>query len=323
MGTVLQVAAALLGACIGSFLNVVIFRLQQEDPARRSLGGRSHCPHCGAAIRWQHNVPVLGWLVLRGKGACCKRPISLRYPLVEALTAALFWALVAWPARPLFVEPAGSVTWLLDGVATFVALALFVSLLVALSFIDFDTQLLPDALTKPGIALGLLAGLWPGVAGQLGDDPAMAPALRSLLASGLGALVGFGVTWGIRALGGWVFRREAMGFGDVKLMAMIGAFLGWQKALLAMLLGCLFGALLGGLGTLLGGATKIPFGPYLALGAIVAHLAYGPIVTFLFDTWPTWQRERASAQWLLAGGATVSLVLMLVLVRRARRRPPR
>ena len=175
----------------------------------------------------------------------------------------------------------------------------------------------------PGIVLGLLAGLWPGAAGELGDDPAMAPALRSLLASGLGALTGWGLTLAIRAVGGWVFRREAMGLGDVKLMAMVGAFLGWQKALLTMLLGCLLGAVLGGLGTLLGGASKIPFGPYLALGAIVAHFAYGPIVTFLFDTWPAWQRERASAQWLVAGGATVSLALMLVLVRRARRRSPR
>jgi leader peptidase (prepilin peptidase)/N-methyltransferase len=321
MGTVLEVAAALFGACIGSFLNVVIFRLQQEDPARRSLAGRSHCPHCGAAIAWRHNVPVLGWLALRGRAACCKGRIAVRYPLVELLTAALFWALVAWPARPLLVEHAGQVAWLADGVATFVALAVFLSLLVALSFIDLDTQLLPDVLTKPGIVIGVLAGLWPGVAGAIGDDAVALP-MRTLLASGIGAATGFALTWSIRALGAWVFRREAMGFGDVKLMAMIGAFLGWQKALLTMLLGCVFGAVIGGLGTAFGGASKIPFGPYLALGAVVAHFAYGPIVTFLFDTWPTWQRERAGAQWVLAGGAVVSLVMLFVLVRRGRR-PPR
>ncbi len=319
MGTVSEVAAALLGACVGSFLNVVIWRLQQDDPARRSLGGRSHCPHCGAAIRWYHNLPVLGWLALRGKGACCGRPIALRYPVVELLTAALFWALAAFPARPLLDEAAGVVTVHADGVATFAALAVFVSLLVALAFIDLDTQLLPDVLTIPGIVLGALAGLWPGVAGTLGDDPTVPLAVRTLLASAAGALAGGGVTWAIRALGSWVFRREAMGFGDVKLMFMVGAFLGWQKALLTMLLGCVFGALIGGVGAAFGGATKIPFGPYLALGAVVAHFACAPIVQFLFTTWPEWQRGSDGAQWLLAGVAFGSLVLLFVLVRRARR----
>lgn len=320
MGTVFEPGAALLGACVGSFLNVVIWRLQQEDPAKRSLGGRSHCPHCGALIRWFDNVPVLGWLVLRGKSRCCHKPIALRYPLVELLTAALFFALARWiPATRLLVAtPEGL---LVDPVAatTFAALAVFVSLLVALSFIDFDTQLLPDVLTKPGIALGVAAGLWPGLAGVITEDPSTPAALRSVLASLLGAGVGAGVTWGIRALGTWVFRREAMGFGDVKLMAMIGAFLGWQSALLTMFLGCIFGAVLGGIGSLCGGASKIPFGPYLAAGALTALFLRDPILTFLFTTWPEWQRSHASAQWLLAALATVTLVLLFVLVRRGRR----
>lgn len=318
MGTVFEVGATLLGACIGSFLNVVIWRLQQDDPARRSLGGRSHCPHCGAAIRWYHNVPVLGWLVLRGKASCCQKPISFRYPLVEALTAVLFLA-VWWVAGPVLVASAEGVHVDAAAAGAFAALAVFVSLLVALSFIDFDTQLLPDVLTKPGIAIGLLAGLWPGVAGTLTDDASTSPALRSLLASGVGALVGGGVTWGIRALGSWVFRREAMGFGDVKLMAMIGAFLGWQAALLTMFLGCMLGALCGGLGTLFGGASRIPFGPYLAGGALASLFWRGPILTFLFTTWPEWQRTNADAQWLLVGAAVVSLVILFVLVRRGRR----
>jgi leader peptidase (prepilin peptidase)/N-methyltransferase len=320
MATVFEVGAALLGACVGSFLNVVIWRLQQDDPAQRSLGGRSHCPHCGTAIRWFFNVPVLGWLVLRGKANCCGKPIAIRYPLVELLTAGLFYALAVWSpvaaacANDAAGMPIGAAAW-----ALFAALATFVSLLVALSFIDLDTQLLPDVLTKPGIVIGLLAGIWPGVAGVLVDDRSAPLALRTLLASLVGMLAGGGITWGIRAVGSWLFRREAMGFGDVKLMAMVGAFLGWQSALLTMFLGCIYGAAIGGIGAAFGGATKIPFGPYLALGAITALFAREPIVTFLITTWPEWQRDDAKAPWLLAGFAAVSLVLLFVLVRRGRR----
>ncbi len=163
MGTVFKVGAALLGACVGSFLNVVIWRLQQDDPAKRSLGGRSHCPHCGTQIAFYHNVPVLGWLALGGKAACCKQPIALRYPLVEALTAGLFFAIAAAASSASLFQIAGD-GLPIDAAAwgAFGLYAVFVSLLVALAFIDFDTQLLPDVLTKPGIALGLVAGVWPG-----------------------------------------------------------------------------------------------------------------------------------------------------------------
>jgi leader peptidase (prepilin peptidase)/N-methyltransferase len=320
MGTVFEVGAALLGACVGSFLNVVIWRLQQEEPAKRSLGGRSHCPNCGALIPYWFNVPVLGWLVLRGKAACCRKPISLRYPLVELLTAGLFFAIAACAqsSRLFALLPAGLPADA-AAVATFILLLFFSASLVALSFIDFDTQLLPDALTKPGIAIGVAAGLWPGVAGRITDDTTMSPAMSTLLASGAGALAGAGVTWGIRAIGSWAFRKEAMGLGDVKLMAMIGAFLGWQSALLTMFLGCVFGALCGGIGALCGGASRIPFGPYLALGAVVSLFLRDAIFTLLFTTWPEYQRTHAGAQWLLAVLATVSLVLLFVLVRRGRR----
>jgi leader peptidase (prepilin peptidase)/N-methyltransferase len=321
MGTMFEVGAALLGACVGSFLNVVIWRLQQEDPRRRSLGGRSHCPHCGALIRWFHNIPVVSWLVLRARAHCCGKPIAWRYPLVEALTAGLFLVLALWPP----FGPVGSVAadgrLELDsvGAVAFGLHAVFLSLLVALSFIDFDTQLLPDVLTKPGIAIGIAAGFWPGLAGMISDDSSMTPSLRGLLASIVGACAGGGVTWLIRAVGSQVFRREAMGFGDVKLMGMVGAFLGWQAALLTMMLGCVFGAVVGGLGALRGGGTQIPFGPYLAMGAVVSMFLRAPIVTFLFTTWPEWQRDSAAAPFVLGGSALVSLVLLFWLVRRARR----
>ena len=110
-----------------------------------------------------------------------------------------------------------------------------------------------------------------------------------------------------------------MGFGDVKFMGMIGAFLGWQAALLTMFLGCVFGALIGGVGVLFGGAAKIPFGPFLALGALVAMFAAQPILDFLFVTWPEWQRSSPSAQWFLPVLALLSLFALFVLVRRGRR----
>ncbi len=321
MGTLFEVGAALLGACIGSFLNVVVWRLPQEDPRRRSLGGRSHCPHCGALIRWFDNVPIVSWLVLGARARCCKKPIAIRYPLVEALTAGLFLLLaMRLPGGTVMLVDIDGATSIDAAAATAFGLhAVFLSLLVALSFIDFDTQLLPDVLTKPGIALGLLGGLWPGLAGLISDDTSTSPALRSVLASLVGAGVGCGVTWTIRAVGSWVFKKEAMGLGDVKLMAMVGAFLGWQSALLTMFLGCIVGAVIGGIGALRGGNTQIPFGPYLAIGAVIAMFARDAIVTFLFTTWPEWQRGSAAAPFVLGVAAAASLLLLFVLVRRSRR----
>lgn len=309
-----------MGACVGSFLNVVIWRLPHEDPRRRSLGGRSHCPRCGALIRWFDNVPVLAWLWLRGKARCCGASISLRYPLVELLTAVLFYVLAAWPpGGPIFVADGIGMAVDAAGAARFGFSAVFVALLIALTFIDFDKRILPDVLTKPGMAIGLVGGLWPGVAGVLSHDDAVALPLRTLLASVVGLLVGGGTTWAVRAIGSQVFRKEAMGFGDVKLLAMIGAFLGWRAALLSLFLGCVFGAVVGLVLMLRAGlGLKIPFGPYLAMGAVVALFAQDTIVDVLFVRWPEWQRQNPSSQWLLLGLALVSLVALFVLIRRGR-----
>ncbi|MEC9047369.1 MAG: prepilin peptidase [Planctomycetota bacterium] len=317
-GAAFATSAAVFGACIGSFLNVVIWRLQQEDPRKRSVLGRSYCPACGAQIRWFDNLPVLGWIALRGKARCCGAKISARYPLVESLTAALFFALAHWPPFGPVFSPDGA-----PDVAALIALGLhsvFVSMLIALTFIDFDTQLLPDVLTKPGMAIGLAAGLWPGVAGTFSADPAVSAALRSLLASVAGLVVGGGVTWGVRALGSAVFRKEAMGFGDVKLMAMIGAFLGWQAALLTLFLGCVFGAFVGVALTLRGGLlARIPFGPYLAMGAVAALFWGEQLVELLFVRWPEWQRQNPTSIYLVLTVGVGALLAMLLLLRRARR----
>lgn len=319
---VFEVGAALFGACVGSFLNVVIHRLPQEDPKNRSLGGRSQCPHCGVQILWRDNIPVLGWLMLMGKGRCCGQRIALRYPAVELLTAGMFLLLAMLHpfGAPVMAESDGSLTIVGDALAAYVLQATFLAILVASTFIDIDSFILPDVLTKPGMALGLMAGLWPGLAGKLGDDPEVSHAVLTFSASLIGLLVGGGVTWGIRALGSWVFRKEAMGFGDVKFLAMIGAFLGWQSALLTLFLGCVFGAVIGAAGMARGGAAaKIPFGPYLALGAVTALFCAGPILEFLFVTWPEWQRTSSSALWIVLVIALISLVLLFALVRKGRR----
>jgi leader peptidase (prepilin peptidase)/N-methyltransferase len=319
---VFEVGAALLGACIGSFLNVVIHRLQQDDPTKRSLGGRSRCPRCGAAIRWSDNIPLAGWLLLRGRARCCKAPISIRYPTVELLTAGLFLALAVWPpVGPVLVDRGDGLASIdAVGAAAFVLHATLISLLIACTFIDFDVQLLPDALTKPGMVIGLVGGLWPGLAGVVTQDASTPVALRSLLASALGLAVGAGSTWLIRAAGSRVFRREAMGLGDVKFLGMIGAFLGWQGTLLTLFVGCLSGAVVGSLVLLRGGAgLRIPFGPYLALGALVTLFAQKPILDLLFVTWPEWQRSSPTAQWFLLVIALLSLSALFVLVRRGRR----
>ncbi|MDF1522686.1 MAG: A24 family peptidase, partial [Trueperaceae bacterium] len=143
---------------------------------------------------------------------------------------------------------------------------------------DFDTQLLPDALTKPGMVIGLLGGLWPGIAGELISDSAVSPALRTLLASPVGLAVGGGTVWLVRAAGSHVFKKEAMGFGDVKLAAPLGAFLGWDGFLVGLLFAVVLGAVIGVAQRLLGGSRFVPFGPFLVVGAFLALAFADPLI---------------------------------------------
>ena len=260
----LMFAVVLLGLCVGSLANVVIHRLPKMMEAQwreecASLDGRealpaetynlftprSACPQCKARITALQNVPVVSWLVLRGKCANCKTPISARYPLVEVLGGALA-ALVAWRF----------------GYSAALAFALvYVWVMLALTFIDLDTQLLPDDLTLPLLWLGLIANAF----GVFTD-------LRSAV---LGAAGGYMILWSVY----WAFRliakKEGMGFGDFKLLAAIGAWTGWQVLPLALVISAGLGAVIGSLVLWLarkGTDTRIPFGPYLALGGIVALL---------------------------------------------------
>lgn len=266
----LAAACTVLGLLVGSFLNVVIHRLpliMERDwqaqcaqmrgdaaphPEPLSLARpRSRCPQCGHAITALENIPVLSWLALRGRCRGCGGAISARYPMVELLCAALS-GYAAWHFGP--------------GWTTAGALVLLWALL-ALTFIDFDTQLLPDAITLPLLWAGLLFNLW----GSFTD-------LQSAV---IGAMAGYLSLWlvyqGFRLATG----REGMGFGDFKLLGAIGAWLGWQMLPLVILLSSLVGSVAGVALIVLarhGRATPIPFGPYLAAAGVIA-LFWGRWIT--------------------------------------------
>lgn len=215
------VVVFVFGACWGSFLNVVIYRL----PAGKSVvRPGSHCA-CGQPIAWYDNIPILSWCLLRGRARCCGQTFSVRYPCVELLTALLF--LAAWWLLPAPVAVAGFV---------------FIALLVAATFIDLDTMTLPDQITVGGCIAGvLLSFALPELHGFGGDEPFLLRAMRSGIMGMMGAAVGSGVILWIALSAEAVLRKEAMGFGDVILMGCIGAFCGWQGALFAIFGGALLG----------------------------------------------------------------------------------
>jgi len=230
--------SAALGLVCGSFANVLIHRL----PRRESIAfPGSHCPACGAPIPWYLNVPLVSWLALRGKCASCRASISVRYPLVELSLGLLFLA-CAW-------------TWGASARAAWGSC--FCLLCVSLGLIDLEHQILPDKLTYPGMVTGLAFAL-----AKVG--PPLPEALAGMLAGALIPAAVIGAYWLIR-------REEGMGWGDVKLLAMVGAFLGWRGMLLTLLAGAFLGSILGGGYLLLSGRgrrTPLPFGTFLCAAAL-------------------------------------------------------
>lgn len=240
------VATFLVGLCLGSFLNVCIYRI----PLGRSVvWPGSHCAPCGMSLKWWYNLPVLSWLGLRGRCACGLTRISPRYCWVEfgaaVLMVALWWK---FPAALLAIY------------------AVFVLGLLTASLIDCDHFIIPDGLSLGGIVAGLgFSLLYPPLQGE---SVWWLSGLKSLG----GAVVGGGLLWGVAILGRWVFRKEAMGWGDVKLLAAMGAFLGWEAVLFTVAMASILGSVLGGVALLRGGqswAGRIPFGPYLSAAAAI------------------------------------------------------
>jgi leader peptidase (prepilin peptidase) / N-methyltransferase len=228
------------GLLIGSFLNVVIARV----PEGRSLvRPGSACPGCGAAIAWYDNIPILSFLLLRARCRACAMPIPWRYPLVEAVTGALFGA-----AGHAFGPT-------VQGVAA----AALLAALVAITVIDLEHQIIPDVISLPGILAGILANLAGGWV--------------SWLDAILGAVVGAGIFIVITVVGSWWAGQEAMGGGDMKLAAMLGAFLGWKVLLLSLFLSTVAGGILSSILMTVGIRGRkdpIPFGPFLAVGGATA-----------------------------------------------------
>lgn len=228
-----------IGLCIGSFLNVVIYRLPREMDVSRP---RSRCPLCGNLIPWYRNVPVLSWLALRGRCADCGAPISVRYPLVEAAVGLIFAAaLYRW-----------GVSW------SALASALFGAAMLTLALIDYDFKILPNVITLPGIVVGF---------GLSFVDPRV-----SWIDSAIGILAGGGLLYAVAWAYVKVRGQQGMGMGDVKMIAMIGAFVGWQGVLLTIFLGSFIGSVVGLTLMKVKGRQwdhALPFGTFLALAALI------------------------------------------------------
>jgi leader peptidase (prepilin peptidase) / N-methyltransferase len=245
-----------LGAVIGSFLNVCIHRI----PLGKSIVlPASHCPFCGKNVRWFDNVPILSYMILLGKCRDCARGIPLRYPLVELLSAFSGVAL-------MFFFPLGTI---------FPIYWIFVLALIAVAFIDLETQEIPDIITLPGICLGtVMVTAFNAIGGG--------SRLDAFFDSMLGILAGGGVMFLMGFFGEMIFKREALGGGDVKLMAMVGAFLGWKAAILTFFLAPFFGAGVGVFMKIKFDSDVIPYGPFLAVASIVSLLWGNDIMAYLF-----------------------------------------
>ncbi len=265
--------ALVFGLLVGSFLNVVIHRVPimleadwaaqaaemrgeelPAQPAFNLMTPRSRCPHCGHQITALENIPVLSWLVLRGKCRGCGAPISARYPIVELITGLLSVLAI----------------WQLGFTAAGLGAVLLGFFLVALTGIDLDTQLLPDNMTLPLLWIGLIFNLW--------------GTYVSLQAAVIGAIAGYLILWSIY----WLFKlatgKEGMGYGDFKLLAALGAWFGWQSLPAIVLLSSLVGSVVG-IALILfarhGREVPIPFGPYLAGAGLLALYFRAPINSFL------------------------------------------
>jgi leader peptidase (prepilin peptidase) / N-methyltransferase len=240
----LNVFAFVFGAAIGSFLNVCIFRLPNQQSIAHPL---SQCPHCHHPIRFYDNIPLLSYLILHGRCRDCDEKISLRYPLVEFITGIL--ALLLFGKFYLTLN--------------FLVFFVFTAVLIVITFIDFDHQIIPDIITLPGIPIFFLAAVF------VVKVPWMEAAI--------GLLIGGGVLFTIAFVYELITKREGMGGGDIKLLAMIGGFLGWKSLIFVLLTSSLLGAIVGIAAMVIKKQDMkyaVPFGPFLSVAA-VAYLFWG------------------------------------------------
>ena len=259
---VLTIFIFLAGLCIGSFLNVCIWRIPRDESI---VWPGSHCPACNHAIAPWDNLPLLSWILLGGKCRHCRAPISPRYFVVELLTGALFaglWLVHGWTLQtPVYL--------------------FFTAALVLGTFVDFDHLILPDRVTIGGMVAGpILSFAFPPLQGQTERLPALVLSL-------IGLAVGYGLLWLVAAIGHAILKREAMGMGDVKLLGAIGACLGWPAVLFTIFVSSFSGTLLGFALIALGKKelqSKIPYGPHIALAAVL-WMFCGPACIDLYLAW--------------------------------------
>ncbi|MDF1544436.1 MAG: prepilin peptidase [bacterium] len=248
----------LFGLIIGSFLNAVIYRLPRK---LKLTWERSHCPSCKEQLKWYHNIPLVSYLVLRGKCGFCQESIGWRYPLVELLNASAY--VLAFVTLGLGWQ--------------YAAHLFLASVLIVIFFIDIDFQIIPDLITLPGLVLGLAYSLSPG---GIGFVPSL-----------IGLLVGGGSLYLVAILGDWLFKKDSMGGGDIKMAAMLGAFLGWQKVVLVFMGSAVIGLIVSGVIMLFSARLRkervIPFGPFIAAAAVVAIIYGEQIISFYVSNYLT------------------------------------
>lgn len=247
----LELFTFVFGLIVGSFANVCIYRLPR---GKSIIMPRSHCPFCGESIHWYDNIPILSFIFLRGRCRSCRKNIPFQYPLVEVLTALLFL---------LVVHKLGIKAPLL----LLLFYWYFLVLLIVATFTDFSHLIISDCVSLPGMVVGVIASfIFPEIMKTSSH-------IEGVVRSFTGLLAGGGAIWIIGILGKAIFQKEAMGGGDVKLMAMVGSFLGMRLALFTIFLGSIFGAAVGGILILFRLKSRkdyIPFGPYLSLGAVLS-----------------------------------------------------
>lgn len=254
---ILYIFVFLFGISIGSFLNVCIYRMGREMSIVRPS---SHCPQCQKPIRWYDNIPLVSYLVLKGRCRDCGAKFSFRYFAVELITGLLFLALFHrfWFGPQAF------------------AYAILACGLIVATFVDYDYRIIPDEISLGGIALGLtLSFIFPSIHYTTSH-------MVALRMSALGVLAGGGLLWILGCVGDFIFKKESMGGGDVKLLAMIGAFLGWQIALMVLPVASCLGAIVGIIIKLRTKESVIAFGPYLSMGAIICMFYAGAIYCWFF-----------------------------------------
>jgi len=254
---ILDILIFMFGAMVGSFLNVCIYRMPREESIVKP---RSHCTNCKKTVAWFDNVPLLSYLLLKGKCRNCKKPISFQYFIVELLTGAMF----LWFYKSFDISILGLIY------------IIFACGLIISTFVDFNFRIIPDEISLGGIVLGLVVSfIYP----QLHDSTGH---LVGLLRSFLGVIVGGGIIWLTGVVGDFIFKKETMGGGDVKLLGMIGAFLGWQAAIMTFFIAPLFGAVVGIIIKIRTKNSLIAYGPYLALASIVVLFWGKDILRWIF-----------------------------------------